>query len=72
MNKITAEQIEQLVINVSERMAETVHQDYLNEIDSLPENVKGNPLAYSEVALAIAQRNSCIILKDVLIKLFAE
>lgn len=66
MKEITKEQIEQVVDKVAIEVTSTSYQDFLNAIEDIPEEFKNNPLAYNEVALAIAQNKTINIVKEVL------
>ena len=72
MKTITQEQINQAIVDVKNNIAKNIHQDFCEAAEQIPENLKNNPIAYSEVALAIAQRNTIAILESVLNQLLID
>lgn len=72
MKNFTEEQINQTIDEVQHEVAQSMHQDFCEAAQQIPEEYKNFPITYSEVALAIAQRNSVTILKEVLCKLLID
>lgn len=72
MNNLTKEQIEQIVSEVSAEFADTALQEFYNTINTIPDEEKENPFAYHAMTFAASQRQTILILNEVLKRLLAD
>ena len=72
MKEITKEQINKVIGEETEKITNITHDKFINAINELPEDVKNNPLAYNEIAIAIAQGNAISVMREVLYKLLID
>ena len=72
MNQFTREQIETIIEKATKEITQQTHEDFMEATEKLSDESKNNPLAWCETAIAIAQRNSIAVMREVLIELLSK
>lgn len=72
MKSFTEEQITAIVNEVATNVNTELHNDFLKATEQIPEDLKNNPLAYTEMAMALSIAKSTTIIKESLCKLLSE
>ena len=72
MKEITEEKIDKIVYEVTHEISETIHKAFLEDVSSLPDDLKNNPIAYDEVAVVVSTSNAASIISETLKRLLID